>query len=328
MKVRQSLLKYIATDTDKEQRIRYASRGWPATEPLEPADEVTVLFVLSHDRDPDVSTPAAKSLADYPAELALTALGGKLDPLVIKKLISVFKDSEAVVIMAALSPWIDDETLKHIAETGPEEAVVLLGEDTARLRKKPFLVDAIFKNPLTPGSLMAELREIENNLHNAHGEDEEHENVTRRELIDEANADEHNIYQMIQGLSMGGKIKLALTGNKSARDLLIKDANKIIALSVLKNPRITEEEVIRLTQTKGTPEDLLRQVARSKEWVKSYHVKTGLVSNPKTPLAISVKLLDHLYDADLQKLAKSKNIPSVLASSARRKVDQKLKKGK
>ncbi len=328
MKVRQGLFKFISTDADKEQRISYASRRWPALEPLEPSDELTVLFVLAHDRDLDVSTPAARSLLDYPAERALTALGGRLDPLVIKKIISLFKDSEAIVIMAATNPCIDDETLKEIASTGPEEAVVLLGEDTARLRKKPFLVDAIFKNPLTPGSLMAELREIENNLHNAHGEDEEHENVTRRELIEEHNTDEHNIYQMIQGLSMGGKIKLALTGNKSARDLLIKDANKLIALSVLKNPRITEEEIIRLTQTKGTPEDLLRQVARSKEWLKSYHVKTGLVTNPKTPLAISVKLLDHLYDADLQKLAKSKNIPSVLASSARRKVDQKLKKGK
>jgi len=328
MKVRQGLLKFIATDLDKEQRIRYASRRWPADEPLEPADELTVLFVLSHDRDLDVATPAARSLMDYPAELALTALGGKLDPLVIKKLIAIFKESEAVVIMAALSPWTDDETLREIAETGPEEAVVLLGEDTTRLRRKPFLVDAIFKNPLTPGTLMAELREIEDNLHNAHGEDEVHEDVTRHELIDEVNADEHNIYQMIQNLSMGGKIKLALTGNKASRDLLIKDANKVVALSVLKNPRITEEEVIRLTQTKGTPEDLLRQVARNKEWVKSYHVKTGLVSNPKTPLAISVKLLDHLYDNDIKKLAKSKNIPSVLASSARRKVDQKEKKGK
>lgn len=328
MKVRQGLLKFISTEVDKEQRKAYAMRRWPAGEPLEPADEVTVLFVLSHDRDLDVSTPAARSLLDYPADLALTALGQKLDPLVIKKLISIFKESEAVVIMAALSPWIDDETLKEVASTGPEEAVVLLGEDTARLRKKPFLVDAIFKNPRTPGSLMAELREIESNLHHAHGEDEEHENLTRHELIDEVNPDDHNIYQMIQGLSMGGKIKLALTGNKSARDLLIKDANKVISISVLKNPRITEEEVIRLTQTKGTSEDLLRQVARNKEWLKSYHVKTGLVTNPKTPLAISVKLLDHLYDNDLQKLAKSKNIPSVLASSARRKVEQKAKKSR
>lgn len=326
MKVRQGLLKFISAEAPKEERLRYAARQWPAGEALEPHDEVTVLFVLAYDRDPDISALAKKSLSEYPAELALKALGQKLDPMVIKKLISVFAGSEAVMIMAASSPWIDDETLKEIAMRGPEEAVVLLAEDTGRLRRKPFLIDAIFKNPQTPGSLMAELREIEGDLVHGSKEDEEHEFVPPKELIEERNADEHNIFQIVQQLNMGSKIKLALTGNKAARDLLIKDSNKVVSISVLKNPRITEEEVVRLCNTKGAPEDLLRHVARNKEWVKSYHVKQGLVSNPKTPLAISVKLLDHLYDKDLERISKSKNIPSVLASSARRKVESKQKK--
>ncbi|MFQ5735505.1 MAG: hypothetical protein ACE5GY_01410 [Thermodesulfobacteriota bacterium] len=326
MKVKQKLLRYISASVPKDERQAYARRRWPEGEAIEPHDEVTALFVLSHDGDPDISAAASSSLAGYPAELTLEALGHKLDPVVIKKLVSMNPENEAVAIMASSSPWIDDETLREIAANGPEEAVVLLAEDTARLRRKPFLVDAIFKNPRTPGTLMAELRAIEENIVHGHGQDEEHETAAPRELLDEHNMDEHNIYQMIQNMNMAGRIKLALTGNKASRDLLIRDSNKVIALSVLKNPRITEDEVIKLANTKGTPEDLLRAVARNKEWLKSYHVKTALVHNPKTPLAISVKILDHLYDKDLERIAKSKNIPSVLASSARRKVEMKKKK--
>lgn len=327
MKVRQGLLKYISHDVPEEDRKRHATRRWPAGDELGPHDEVTVLFVLSHDRYPGVAELARKSLAEYPLELVLKALEYKLDPHVIKKLFSLRADNEAVMTMAAGNNWTDDETLKEIALNGPEEAVVILAEDTRRLHRKPFLIDAMFRNPRTPGYLMAELRGIEGDLREG-GKDDEYDEraVAPRELIDERSVDEHNIYQLVQRLNMAGKIKLALTGNKAARDILIKDSNKVVSLSVLKNPRITEEEIERLISIRGTPEDMLRQVARNKEWVKNYHVKTGLVNNPKTPLAISIKLLDHLYDADLEKLSKSKNIPSVLASSARRKVESKQKR--
>ncbi len=326
MKVKQGLLKYVSTDVPAEERARYAAREWPAGLTPEPEDEVTVLFVLGYDRAPEISSRARKSLAAYPADLVLKALERKIEPVVIKKLVSLFNDNEAVVIMAASSPWIDDETLREIALNGPEEAVALLAEDTARLHRKPFLFDAIFKNPRTPTDLLPELRAIEGSLAHGHGDEEVEKFIPPKELIDEHGSDEFNIYQAIQHLNIGAKIKLALTGNKAARDLLVKDSNKIIAVSVLKNPRITEEEVIRVTSTKGTSEDLLRQIARNKEWLKSYHIKTGLVNNPKTPLAISVKLLDHLYDKDLERISKSKNVPSVLASSARRKVEGKRKK--
>ena len=59
---------------------------------------------------------------------------------------------------------------------------------------------------------------------------------------------------------------------------------------------------------------------------KNYAIKLGLTTNAKTPLAISIKLMDSLNDADVFKIAKSKNVSSTLASAARRKVDAKAKK--
>ncbi len=325
MKVSQRLLRFISPDTPGELKLKAATRA--LEEAIEPNDEVTVLFVLSFDKDPEVAGAAKRSFDDLPTALLLEALDKKLDPLVIKRIISNHRDDEAVLVFAALNEGIDDETLKSLAETGPEEIIALIEEDRDWLRRKPFLADSVRKNPLAPPSLLKALDDPEARPRRPGppARDEDKLNVPK-ELVDDRNLDEKNIYKMLQNMSMGQKIKLALSGNKSAREVLIKDSNKIISISVLKNPRITEEEVLKLTNAKGTPEDLLRQVARNKEWVKNYNVKLGMATNPKTPLAISVKLLDNLFEKDLTKIARSKNIPSVLSSTARRKLEVKAKK--
>ena len=237
--------------------------------------------------------------------------------------------------MCFLSPWTDDETLKTIVETGPEEVVGVLAEERERFLEKPFLLDSLKKNPLAPYILVSgiddmmkdakakALVEAEAGKRSVKGPERL---AVPKELVEDKKVDEHNIYKIVGSMSMGQKVKLALSGNKSAREVLIKDSNKMISVAVLKNPRITEDEILRLTSSKSTPEDLLRQVAKNKEWVKNYNVKLGIVSNPKTPLAISVKMLDNMYDKDLANIARSKNIPSVLASTARRKIDAKVKK--
>lgn len=326
MKVSQELLRFFKAPAGG--RLALARRA--GNEPLPPSDEVTVLFVLGFDKDPAVSDAAKKSLGEYPLEGLIKALERKLDPLVIKKMLEL-RDDDSLRIMAALNPGTDDETLKSLAETGPEEVVAAISEDNSLLSRKPFLIEAIKKNPRTTFSTASALDERAANP----VAPETPEAGTRtseeleKDLFDEkkAKADEHNIYSVISSMTMAQKLKLALSGNKAARELLVKDPNKIIAVSVLKNPRVTEEEVQKVTASKGTSDDLLRQVSRNKEWMKSHTIRVGLLSNPKTPLAISLKLLDTVFEKDLQAVAKSKNIPSVLASAARRRLEAKAGRG-
>ncbi len=324
MKVKQSLLKYISPDTPEGLKLQVAGAAPP--EPLPPEDQLTALVVLTFDKNARVSEAAKKGLAEYPAENVVEALEKKLDPLVIKKAVSAHPDKDAVLLMAAVNPATDDETLKKIAATGPEEVAAVFLDDVERVRSKPFVLDSLGQNPYVPKSVIEEIEALLSAppFENKEKSSEELAEALKKE--GHAAADEGNIYQVIKAMSMGQKIKLALSGNKSSRELLVKDANKMISLAVLKNPRITEDEVLKVANTKGTPEDLLRQIARNKEWIKSYSIKMGMISNPKTPLAISIKLMDTLYENDLKKVAKSKNVPSALASSARRKLEAKGKK--
>jgi len=326
MKLKASLLKFVSPSSPADVRLAAARRSFG--EELCAADEITVLFILGFDRDEELSSAAKGSLQEYPLKGLLDAMDSPLDPLLIKKLLELRGDDDAVKIMAALNPGADDSILADLVEHGPDEVIAVFSEDAALLEAKPFLKEALRKNPRTPNSVRVALSE----KRSARAEKPFVRETPGKEgfhldLTDEARSkvDEQNIYKVVAGLNTGQKLKLALSGNKAARDLLIKDSNRIISMAVLKNPRITEEEVQKVAHTKGTSDDMLRQISKNKEWVKSYSIRVGMLTNPKTPLTVSLKLLDTVYEKDLHSIAKSKNIPNALASAARRKLEAKGK---
>ena len=327
MKVRQELLKYISPSEPVEVRLSIArrDRSWG----LSVGDAGTVLFILGFDKDSSIAQAARKSLEAYPAHGLIAALDEKLDPLVIKKVLEIKQEDEAIQIMAALNPNTDDDTLRRLAETGPEEVVAALSDDKELLARKPYLADALMKNPLTGKTIAATLLQGGGPAPAAKpGPKKDEPQPLHQDLTDEkrAKADEQNIFKLVSQMSMGQKLKLALSGNKAARELLVRDSNKMIAMGVLKNPRITEEEVQRVTLSKGSSDEILRHIARNKEWMKSYSIRIGVLTNPKTPLTVSLKLLEYVYEKDIQGISKSKSIPSALASAARRRLEEKGKR--
>ena len=140
----------------------------------------------------------------------------------------------------------------------------------------------------------------------------------------ELSEDEYQgLYNRILTMGVGDKIKLAFMGNKEARDILIRDPNKIVAMAVVKSPKIQENEIEAITKSRQVAEDVLRHIASTKEWVKSYQIKYNLSSNPKTPLPIAMKLLGQLRETELKKISKDKNISQFLASQAKRMTEAK-----
>jgi hypothetical protein len=129
-----------------------------------------------------------------------------------------------------------------------------------------------------------------------------------------------NLQAEIQSMAVGERLKLALKGNRDARTLLIRDANRIVQRFVLLNPRITDEEVLGLAKNRSIDRELLDQICRKKEWVSNYQVRLALATNPKTPLGIAARFVPTLLPRDLRVLAKSKNVPSAICGMARRLV--------
>lgn len=132
-----------------------------------------------------------------------------------------------------------------------------------------------------------------------------------------------SLYAQIQAMNVAQKVKLALRGNKDARNILIRNANRLVQRMVLQNPRITEDEILMLAKSRNSDDEILRVIAENREWTASYPVKVALVENAKTPIVKALRFLPLLAEREIRALAKSKNVPSVIASQARKILFQK-----
>jgi len=129
--------------------------------------------------------------------------------------------------------------------------------------------------------------------------------------------------QQIAKMSVSERIKLASKGNKEVRTMLIRDANKLVALAVIRSPRITDGEVMAQAMNKGANEDVLRVVYSHREWTRKYPVRLALVKNPKVPAQVLMRFLNTLAEADVKSLAKDKNVAGAIQMMAKKMVQRK-----
>lgn len=116
------------------------------------------------------------------------------------------------------------------------------------------------------------------------------------------------------------KIRTAMLGDKYDRSVLVRDSNKAVAMASIKSPKIRESEAVGYSANRALPLEVITYISNRRDWIKLYSVKLNLVQNPKTPMARSMTLLAHLNQMDVQKIARSKGIPSALATAAKRKL--------
>jgi hypothetical protein len=94
----------------------------------------------------------------------------------------------------------------------------------------------------------------------------------------------------------------------------------MVSGSVIKNPRITDAEVLNIAKSAVQNDEIIRSICAKKEWIKIYQIRKALVENSKTPLPFALRFLASLSEKDLASLSKSKNVSSVIVSQARRAI--------
>lgn len=139
------------------------------------------------------------------------------------------------------------------------------------------------------------------------------------EIADDAD-DEKSAMQRLSEMNVPQKMSRATKGSREERAILIRDPNKIIAVAVLSSPKLTESEVEAIAKMSSVSDEILRLISNNRNWMKSYVVVSALARNPKTPLPVSMNLLQRLTEKDLKILSTNRNIPEVLRTTARRKV--------
>ncbi|MEL6343938.1 MAG: hypothetical protein AAFV53_12465 [Myxococcota bacterium] len=133
---------------------------------------------------------------------------------------------------------------------------------------------------------------------------------------DEEDIGNTRIEQKIREMTTGRRIKLAYKGNKAARAILLRDTNKLVAVAVVKSGRMTEGEISDAAANRNLAEEVIREIARTKEFTRRYQVKLALVNNAKTPVGISMTMLPWLNKRDLRNLSRSRGVPNALSTAA------------
>ncbi len=124
-------------------------------------------------------------------------------------------------------------------------------------------------------------------------------------------------------MTMSQRIRRAMLGSREERMLLVRDSNRLVASAAVRSPQMQEEEVVLITRNRNISDEVLRIIATTPEWMKSYTVKRNLVENPRTPVLVATRLVQHLRESDLRGVSKSKNVTSPVKDAARRHLDRR-----
>jgi len=131
-------------------------------------------------------------------------------------------------------------------------------------------------------------------------------------------------YKKIVSMNAAQKSVLAMKGGREERMILIRDSNRIVALAVLKNARISDGEVERIASMRNVNVDVLRSIANVRDWVKHYSIASTLVRNPRTPPGVSTNFISRLQNKDLKNLQRDRNVPELIRRMAKRTLETRL----
>lgn len=143
----------------------------------------------------------------------------------------------------------------------------------------------------------------------------------RLEENDEITGERISAISRILKMTMKDRVKLAMKGDREARNILIRDPNRVVAQAVVQNPRITEQEVEKIAAMRTVPNDVLRQIAINRQFVRNYIIMLNLARNPRTPIGNVVSILTRLQLRDLQSLVKDRNVSEAVRKQAHRLVN-------
>lgn len=309
--------------------------------PMSGPNLVMVLFVFYNGDNEELKEEALSTLQTLPAQILLTALGqSELHPAIIDLIVHLRYD-DAVIMEAVIAHRMTGiKSLLFLAENSTGDVLDMLADNDEILLKTDAIRQAIIANPNSDRITRIRLgwdpeedaREESSSL--PEGEDEtETERQAGEEEADEIaesgdeQPDDESLskYQQLQEMTVNEKIKMALTGDKEWRTLLIREANKQVSTAVLRNPRITEGEVLAVAQNRSSSEDLMRIILLNRDWVKLYDIKKALVYHPRTPLQQAMRFMTFLSERDIRELSMSRNVTQPIINNARRMLTTRKK---
>ena len=279
---------------------------------MSPEDRAEALAVLSADSDSAIAERAKSVLLTQPVESILVALARiDADPRLFTYCADNLAEKPGIADGLATNSKCPSALVARVGPHLTAAGIHALLEDLDRLTFDPRLLAVLLHSKAaTP-----EQRELlEETRKGALLVQSELEDAAAEVVPDKAKR--LTLLARLSQMSVVDRIQLAIKGSREERMLLIRDPNKIVQRGVLQSARLTDQEVESFAAMTNLTAEVLRHISMNRAFMKNYVVVKNLAKNPKTPLDVSLRLLQRLTAPDLKLLTTNKNIPETLKSTA------------
>lgn len=294
--------------------------------PMSGPNLVTVLFIFYYGEDKELRKEAQVTLKELsPGILKTVCAQADVHPEILDLLARLHYQKMEVMEPLLTNRMVGLKTLMFVAEHSSGDVLDLVASNDTVIRQAKALRLMIISNPRADKVLKIRLGWKE-----AVVVEEQTPEATVVETlvaeetgevkgeVEEIDEEQFSKYQQLIDMPVAEKIKMALTGDKEWRGLLIRESNKLVTSAVLKNPRISEGEVLMVAKNRASSEELIRIIVLNREWVKNYDMKMALILHPRTPLQQAMRFMTFLAVKDIKTLAKSRNTSQAIVNNARR----------
>ena len=117
-------------------------------------------------------------------------------------------------------------------------------------------------------------------------------------------------------LTLGERKSLARSPNRRAFDKLLADPHPLVLRQLLENPRLTEDDVVRIAARRPARPEVALSLARSPRWLRRPRVRMALLLNPGSPPSVVMPLLAACTRGELVEIVHSADSNKVLRATA------------
>jgi hypothetical protein len=121
---------------------------------------------------------------------------------------------------------------------------------------------------------------------------------------EETEPEKTTLWERLRGMTLPQKILLAPKADRVTRALLIHESDPQVLFALLKNPRLSIDEVVRVAKSPYLSFQAAELILRTSAWASNLDVRLALVHNPKLPVPFALRLLPTLPDHEVRAIAK------------------------
>jgi hypothetical protein len=117
-------------------------------------------------------------------------------------------------------------------------------------------------------------------------------------------------------LTLGERKALARRPTRKAMEKLLADPHPAVIRTLLANPKVVEDDVVRLAARRPNDPAVLAEVGASPRWAHRVKVRMAMVLNPDTPPSLAIPLLALLVRGELKLVAEATGLSPALRAAA------------